>query len=61
MIPTIIGIFLVIGLIVFLGRMFLAIAGVMIAFGLWHVGEWWSMPLGVIVFFSMLYFTTLWD
>ena len=52
---------LIISAIVFFTRMTIAIAGVMIAAGLWHLGTWWSMPLGVAVFFGMLYGTTLWD
>ena len=52
---------IIISALVFFGRMFLAIAGVFIAASLWHLGTWWSYPLAVIIFFGMLYGTTLWD
>jgi len=52
---------LIIATVIFLGRMALAIAGVFIPAMLWHLGEWWSYPLAVIVFFGMLYGTDLWE
>ena len=52
---------LFISALVFFTRMTIAIAGVLIAFSLWHLGTWWSMPLGAAVFLGMFYGTTLWD
>lgn len=52
---------LIVSAIVFFTRMTLAIAGVLIAFTLWHVETWWSMTLGAVIFVGITYGTTLWD
>ena len=61
MIGGIILFILFISALVFFTRMTIAIAGVMIAAALWHLGTWWSYPLAVTIFFGMMYGTTLWD